>query len=156
MRHVMLALMVLGLSAGSAQARSHHRGYHGHHRTAGIGCLRPKTRAMIAQLTHRIGPIQITSTCGGRHVAHSQHYLGNAIDFHPLRVSNAQAVRVLHSMPIVGGIGTYGGGHIHADVGERHMSWHSRGRTRFAGRHRHHYASYRRHFVPAYYRPYWG
>lgn len=102
-----------------------------------MGCLRPKTRAMIGQLTSRIGPIQITSTCGGHHAHNSQHYRGNAIDFRPLAVSQGRALAVLRTMPIVGGIGGYSGGLVHADVGERVASWYHRGsRHRFA-RHGH-------------------
>lgn len=127
--------------------------HRGHHRSTslGTGCLKPQTRAMIAQLTRRIGPIVITSTCGGRHVRGSMHYVGKAIDFRPVNVSTARALAVLRSMPMVGGIGTYPS-HIHADVGARKFAW-SGGRSRIASRHRHHsryaqahrlrYASYR-------------
>ena len=50
----------------------------------GLGCLRSETRAMVRSLVSRIGPIQITSTCGGRHASRSQHYRGKAIDFRPI------------------------------------------------------------------------
>ncbi|RYD64348.1 MAG: DUF882 domain-containing protein [Verrucomicrobiaceae bacterium] len=101
----------------------------------GLGCLRPQTRAMITQLTAQIGPIQITSTCGGKHAHNSQHYRGNAIDFRPQAVSSSRAVAALRGMSIVGGIGHYGSGVVHADVGERQLVWggQSRGaRMRFA------------------------
>lgn len=89
----------------------------------GLGCLQPRARAMISHLTARIGPIQITSTCGGRHVHNSQHYRGNAIDFRPRSASVGAALAALRSMPEVGGIGSYPGGLIHADVGTREASW---------------------------------
>lgn len=88
---------------------------------------------MIAGLTARIGPIQITSTCGGRHAHNSQHYRGNAIDFRPQRNSVGAALAALRSMPRVGGIGSYPGGLIHADVGAREASWYGhRGGSRLA------------------------
>jgi hypothetical protein len=117
---------------------------------------------MVAQLTARIGAIQVTSTCGGRHAHNSQHYRGNAIDFRPLATSSGHAVAVLHSMPIVGGVGSYSGGLVHADVGDRIASWYGRGHHRhFAGRHHHHrfagrfrsrFAAYRGYFHHASYR----
>lgn len=93
---------------------------------SGLGCLQPRARAMVAHLTARIGPIQITSTCGGRHAHNSQHYRGNAIDFRPQRVSVGAALAALRGMPEVGGIGAYPGGLIHADVGAREASWYGR------------------------------
>lgn len=102
----------------------------------GMGCLQPKTRAMIAHITQRVGPIEITSTCGGRHAHNSQHYRGAAIDFRPKHASAATTLAALRSMPEVGGIGSYSGGLIHADVGARQASWHGHARHRVA--HRHH------------------
>lgn len=141
---VTAAIVLLTISAVPAEARRHHHRHHRNHfshvsyqpQVHGMGCLRPQTRVMIAQLTSRIGPIQITSTCGGRHAHNSQHYRGNAIDFRPVRASVGSTLAVLRSMSIVGGIGSYSGGLIHADVGDRVAQWHGRGRSRFA-RHRH-------------------
>lgn len=123
----------------------------------GMGCLRPKTRAMIAQLTSRIGPIQITSTCGGRHAHNSQHYRGNAIDFRPQRASVGATLAALRGMSIVGGIGSYSGGLIHADVGDRVAHWHGHARTRFARhRSRMNLAQSRRHRFNMWYAAYGG
>lgn len=115
----------------------------------GLGCLRPAARAMVYNLVARIGPIIVTSTCGGRHAHNSQHHRGNAIDFRPLRTTPRGAVAALRGMPEVGGIGSYSNGLVHADVGERKLAWHGRGgrgrgrayayngRSRHAGRHSH-------------------
>ena len=96
----------------------------------GLGCLRSETRAMVRSLVSRIGPIQITSTCGGRHASRSQHYRGKAIDFRPRAASVRGAVAALRRMPQVGGVGSYSNGIVHADVGERVHSWHGRGSGR--------------------------
>lgn len=98
----------------------------------GLGCLKPAAVAMIKELTDKIGPIQITSTCGGRHARHSQHYSGNAIDFRPRATSARKAAAVAKTLDNVGGVGTYSNGLVHVDVGELEISWfgHKRGNNR--------------------------
>jgi uncharacterized protein YcbK (DUF882 family) len=144
---VAAATALVALSVVPAEARHHGRltsWVSFQPQVRGMGCLRPQTRAMISQLTSRIGPIQITSTCGGRHAHNSQHYRGNAIDFRPVRASVGTTLAVLRSMSIVGGIGSYSGGLIHADVGERVAQWHGGGRRHAHRRYRYHrYAAYR-------------
>lgn len=103
----------------------------------GLGCLKPEARAMITELVAKIGPIQITSTCGGRHARHSQHYLGRAIDFRPLATSSRKAASAARSLANVGGVGTYSNGLVHADVGEREAYWHGYKRSRYAAVHKH-------------------
>lgn len=98
----------------------------------GLGCLKSETRAMITALVAKIGPIQITSTCGGRHARHSQHYSGRAIDFRPLAVSARKAAAAARSIESVGGVGTYSNGLVHADVGLREASWYGHKRSRYA------------------------
>lgn len=104
----------------------------------GMGCLRSETRAMVGQLVSRIGPIQITSTCGGRHARGSQHYRGRAIDFRPRATSSRGAVSALKRMAQVGGVGSYANGIVHADVGNVVHSWYGRGskggHRRYTGR----------------------
>lgn len=92
----------------------------------GLSCLKAETIAMIKELTDRIGPIQITSTCGGRHARRSQHYSGNAIDFRPRATSARKAAAVAKTLDNVGGVGTYSNGLVHVDVGDRQISWHGR------------------------------
>ena len=65
----------------------------------GLGCLKPETKAMIAELIAKIGPIQITSTCGGRHARNSQHYSGRAIDFRPMATSSRKAAAAARANP---------------------------------------------------------
>lgn len=100
----------------------------------GLGCLKPEAVAMIKELTDRIGPIQITSTCGGRHARRSQHYSGKAIDFRPLATSARKAVAVAKALDSTGGVGSYPNGIVHVDVGDRELSWfgHKRARSRYA------------------------
>lgn len=78
---------------------------------------------MIEELVTKIGPIQITSTCGGRHVRHSQHYLGKAIDFRPLATSPRKAAAAARALDSVGGIGTYSNGLLHVDVRDNEVAW---------------------------------
>lgn len=98
----------------------------------GLGCLKSETKAMIAELVAKIGPIQITSTCGGRHARHSQHYSGKAVDFRPLAASPRKAAAAARALANVGGVGTYSNGLVHADVGEREISWYGQKRSRYA------------------------
>jgi len=98
----------------------------------GLGCLKPETKAMIDELVAKIGPIQITSTCGGRHARHSQHYSGRAVDFRPLATSPRKAAAAARALANVGGVGTYSNGLVHADVGELEISWYGHKRSRYA------------------------
>lgn len=100
----------------------------------GLGCLRPEAVAMIKELIAKIGPIQITSTCGGRHARRSQHYHGNAIDFRPLSTSARRAVAAAKTLDNRGGVGSYPNGIVHVDVGAREASWygHKRSTRRYA------------------------
>ncbi|RYD65223.1 MAG: DUF882 domain-containing protein [Verrucomicrobiaceae bacterium] len=127
----LLLVAAFALTASSAQAQVSFQP-----QVRGFSCLRPATRAMISHLTSRIGPIEITSTCGGRHAHNSQHYRGLAIDFRPLAVAPSRAVAALHGMPEIGGVGAYANGLVHADVGARQVSWFG-GRTRRYAHSRH-------------------
>lgn len=98
----------------------------------GLSCLKSETRAMITDLISKIGPIQITSTCGGRHARNSQHYRGKAIDFRPLATSPRKAAAVARSLNNIGGVGTYSNGIVHADVGELQHAWYGHKRSRYA------------------------
>jgi uncharacterized protein YcbK (DUF882 family) len=95
----------------------------------GLGCLKPEAIAMIKELTDKIGAIQITSTCGGRHARRSQHYSGNAIDFRPRATSARKAAAIAKTLDNVGGVGTYSNGLVHVDVGDRQISWYGRKRA---------------------------
>jgi uncharacterized protein YcbK (DUF882 family) len=97
-----------------------------------LNCLRPEALSMIKELVGKIGPIQITSTCGGRHARRSQHYSGNAIDFRPLATSARRAVAAAKTLSNRGGIGSYPNGIVHVDVGMREATWY--GHKRSTGR----------------------
>jgi uncharacterized protein YcbK (DUF882 family) len=100
----------------------------------GLSCLKPETIAMVKELTDRIGPIQITSTCGGRHAKRSQHYSGKAVDFRPLATTARKAAAVAKTLDNIGGVGTYSNGLVHVDVGDLQISWygHKRAKRRLA------------------------
>lgn len=137
-----LAAALVGLST-AAQARPATRYVSFQPQVRGLACLQPRTRAMIARLTARVGPIEITSTCGGRHAHNSQHYRGAAVDFRPRAASVSRTLAALRAMPEVGGIGSYAGGLIHADTGPRRHAWHGSARQRVTRAHR----SYARYAV---------
>lgn len=94
-----------------------------------LSCLKPEAIAMIKELVTKIGPIQITSTCGGRHARRSQHYHGNAIDFRPLATSARKAVAAAKGLQNRGGVGSYPNGVVHVDVGQREATWYGHKRT---------------------------
>ena len=85
---------------------------------------------VVEAIVERIGAIEITSTCGGRHARHSAHYSGKAIDFRPKAVTSRTAVAQLHSLPEARGIGAYSNGLVHADVADRDYAWGGRGSDR--------------------------
>lgn len=87
---------------------------------------------MVKELVAKIGPIKITSTCGGRHARNSQHYRGKAIDFRPLATSSRKAVAVAKSLESTGGVGSYPNGIVHVDVGDLEISWYGHKRSRRA------------------------
>jgi uncharacterized protein YcbK (DUF882 family) len=95
----------------------------------GLGCLKPEAVAMVRDLVAKIGPIQVTSTCGGRHARRSQHYHGKAVDFRPLATTARKAVAVAKAIENVGGVGSYPNGVVHVDVGDREISWFGHKRT---------------------------
>lgn len=88
-----------------------------------LRCLKPETVAMIRELVEKIGAIEITSTCGGRHARHSQHYSGKAIDFRPLATTPRKAAATAKTLDAVGGVGSYSNGLVHVDVGDRQLAW---------------------------------
>lgn len=134
MRRVVLAALVAASVPVYAQANTPIEKVSFQPQVKGLACLKPEALAMIKELVAQIGPIQITSTCGGRHARRSQHYRGNAIDFRPLATSTRKAVAATKALASTGGVGSYSNGLIHADVGDREISWygHKRARNRVA------------------------
>ena len=106
------ALVMLGSAASASTAVMTQPQAH-------TGCLRPQVWGMINRLTSQIGPIQVTSACGGHHVRNSMHYRGLAIDFRPGAVSQSTAIQVASSDPSVGAVLREGRGLIHVDLGDR-------------------------------------
>ncbi len=130
MRRVVLAALVAASVPVYARANIPAEKISFQPQVKGLACLKPETLAMIKELVAKIGPIQITSTCGGRHARRSQHYRGNAIDFRPLATSTRAAVAAAKALSSTGGVGSYPNGLIHADVGERELSWYGHKRSK--------------------------
>jgi uncharacterized protein YcbK (DUF882 family) len=130
MRHLVLAVLVAACVPAVARANVPLENISFQPQVKGLGCLKPATLAMIKELVAKIGPIQITSTCGGRHARHSQHYGGNAVDFRPLATSPRKAVAAAKALESTGGVGSYPNGVVHADVGQREASWYGHKRIR--------------------------
>ena len=126
-----LALILL---PGSAVARDYCDGTFCYQKKAQVSCIRPEMWNVLHKIVARVGRIEITSACDGKHARHSFHYVGKAVDFRPMHVSSRTARAVLASMPEVGGIGTYTTGFLHADIGERKAAWHHhrKARVRYA------------------------
>jgi uncharacterized protein YcbK (DUF882 family) len=91
---------------------------------ARTACLKPQVWSALRAVSARIGPLEVTSGCDGRHARRSHHYSGRAVDFRPMRASSRSAVAVLRTLPQVGGVGTYSNGLVHADIGPLRHSWH--------------------------------
>lgn len=140
MRHLVLAASIAACAPGLAHANVSVERVSFQPQVKGLSCLKPEAVAMIRELVAQIGPIQITSTCGGRHARRSQHYHGKAIDFRPLATSTRRAVAAAKALESTGGVGSYPNGIVHADVGDREISWygHRRAKRRvaYAGRSR--------------------
>lgn len=134
MRRFVLAALVAACLPVSARANISPETVSFQPQVKGLNCLKPEALAMIKELVAKIGPIQITSTCGGRHARNSQHYHGNAIDFRPLRTSTRAAVAAAKALESTGGVGSYSNGIVHVDVGAREASWygHKRSTRRYA------------------------
>lgn len=106
---------------------------------AATACVKPQVWGILNRLANRIGTLEITSGCNGRHARHSYHYRGMAVDFRPMRASQSAAMSVLRADPAVGGVISEGRGLVHVDIGRRGMGkyvayQHGRG-------HRRHYAA---------------
>ena len=129
MRHFILAACVAACLPASAQANVSVDKVSFQPQVKGLGCLKPETLAMISELVAKIGPIKITSTCGGRHARNSQHYGGRAIDFRPLAASTRSAVAAAKALASTGGVGSYPNGLVHVDVGAREASWYGHKRS---------------------------
>ena len=101
---------------------------------ARVSCLKPAVWGILHKLTARVGRIEVTSACDGKHARRSYHYSGQAVDFRPMQASTRAALAVLRSLPEVGGIGTYSNGLLHADVRSYKVAWHHfrKTKTRYA------------------------
>jgi hypothetical protein len=99
---------------------------------ARTSCLKPEVWSILHKVAARVGRLEITSGCDGKHAKRSYHYSGRAVDFRPMQASASATLGVLRGMPEVGGIGSYGNGLLHADVRPTRIAWHGKRTTRVA------------------------
>jgi uncharacterized protein YcbK (DUF882 family) len=121
---------ILFLLPTAASARDYCHGNLCFQNKARVSCLKPAVWGILHQVAARVGPIEVTSGCDGKHARRSHHYTGGAVDFRPMRASSRLAVAVLRTLPEVGGIGTYSNGLVHADIGQLKHAWHGGGKQR--------------------------
>jgi hypothetical protein len=118
-RYFMIFLLTV-LCASSAQAAAEYgAGKFVFQRQSNVSCMRPEIWGVLNRLAARIGTLEITAGCNGRHVANSFHYKGMAVDFLPMRASQAAAMAALRDDPAVGGLIAEGRGLVHVDTGRR-------------------------------------
>jgi uncharacterized protein YcbK (DUF882 family) len=132
--------LVIGLVVlpASAMSRDYCEGSFCFQKKARVSCLKPEVWSILNKVAARVGRLEITSGCDGKHAKNSYHYSGRAVDFRPMQASAGAALAVLRSMPEVGGIGSYGNGLLHADVRPTRIAWHGFRKARVS------YAGYRR------------
>ena len=129
----LILLGVFLLTPATAQARDYCKGDLCFQSKARTSCLKPQVWSILRTVAARVGPLEVTSGCDGRHARRSHHYSGRAVDFRPMRASARSAIAVLRTLPQVGGVGSYSNGLVHADIGELRHSWHGqRSTTRYA------------------------
>ena len=141
MRSAIVALLVV-VGATSTSIAYEHRceGHFCYQPQTSTTCVRPEVWGILNRLADRIGPLELTAGCNGRHARNSFHYRGMAMDFLPMKASQAVAMAALKSDPEVGGLIAEGRGLVHVDIGRRgegqFVVWQTGGRR---------YAHVRRH-----------
>ncbi len=116
----------------SAMSRDYCEGDFCYQKKARTSCFKPEVWSMLHKISARVGRLEITSGCDGKHARHSYHYRGQAVDFRPMQASASTTLAVMRGMPEVGGIGSYGNGLLHADVRPTRIAWYGHRRARFA------------------------
>jgi hypothetical protein len=128
---LMLGLIIIPISA---DARDYCKGNFCYQKKAVVACLKPGVWNVLNKIAARVGRLEITSGCDGKHAPNSFHYSGRAVDFRAMHASQKAVVAVLRTLPEVGGIGTYSRSLVHADIGARKAAWHGhQGSRRLAG-----------------------
>ena len=129
---LMLGLLLVPVSAN---AYDYCKGNFCFQKKADVSCLKPGVWNVLNKVVARVGRLEITSACDGKHASRSFHYSGRAVDFRAINTSQRAVVAVLRKLPEVGGIGTYTRSLVHADIGGRKAAWHGQqgsGRRRVA------------------------
>ena len=75
--------------------------------------LHPDLQHTLDEIEERFAPVTVTSTCGGKHAAHSYHYRGLAVDFRVHKNIAGVASFVRGTVP---GSHHYGGRLFHVDM----------------------------------------
>lgn len=115
-----LALIALALASTQASAGEHKcSGSFCYQPQARTSCVKPKLWDVLQRLADKIGPLEITAGCNGRHARNSFHYRGMAVDFRPMRASQGAAMAALRADADVGGAISEGRGLVHVDIGDR-------------------------------------
>jgi hypothetical protein len=117
----------------SAMSRDYCEGDFCYQKKARTECFKPEVWSMLRKIVARVGRLEITSGCDGKHVRNSYHYRGQAVDFRPMQASVQATLAVLRSMAEVGGLGSYSNGLIHADVRPMRVAWHGFRKSRYSG-----------------------
>lgn len=106
------------------------------------GCIKPEIWTILERLKDKVGELELTAGCNGKHARHSFHYRGMAMDFRAVNASQSKVMALLKADPDVGGVIAEGHGLVHVDVGHRTETKLVMWRT--GGHHRHqnyrHYA----------------
>ena len=116
----------------SAMSRDYCEGSFCYQKKARTSCLKPEVWSMLHNIVARVGRLEITSGCDGKHARHSYHYSGQAVDFRPMQASASATLAVMRGMTEIGGIGSYGNGLLHADVRPTRIAWHGHRTIGFA------------------------
>ena len=133
------AFFTLGLSAALAPAAAD-KGTFSKQLQTRTGCIKGEVWGILNRLKAKVGELELTAGCNGKHARHSYHYRGMAMDFRAVNASQAKVTSLLKSDPAVGGLIAEHDGLVHVDTGHRGttktwVAW-------YGGRHLKHHRAY--------------
>jgi hypothetical protein len=88
----LILLGVFLLTPATGQARDYCKGDLCFQSKARTSCLKPQVWSILRTVAARVGPLEVTSGCDGRHARRSHHYSGRAVDFRPMRAPARSAI----------------------------------------------------------------
>ncbi len=83
------------------------------------GCIKSEVWGILNRLKAKVGELELTAGCNGKHARHSFHYRGMAMDFRAINASQAKVMSILKSDPAIGGLIAEHDGLIHVYTGRR-------------------------------------